>query len=318
MINKITGKIINREGELVYKSSAYPILFEKDAEREAEEKKWVIKIGYGQYTLTEPLAKLFISFQKLVTECVEEIGFKEWIFPRLQTEEAIAAFGWFDIKNLRPELMKVAPFEKRKNEEEAFWFLDPLQCPSFYRTLQKISPIDDNRLPLKVLEWRGGWTYRKEKDERLIKGFGTCFEFSGAEIVYAGTEKQVRETRMQALIGVARMLDILELNYRIIVGSSCSHEKHDASLQNNLMEINLIPTMDIEVFVPSQNNYIEIGGGDVAGTRLINNFGIKSKTGIQLFSGCQGVGWQRLTKAFLSQKGFNKNLWPKRIKRFYQ
>ncbi len=287
---------------------------EKSVEEEAEKIGWIKKIGNGQYVLKKEMAALFIAFQELLRNVSKEMDFEEWIFPRLQTKEVIQNFGWLDIENLRPELFTVQQFEDDGQRMSNEWFLDPLQCPSFYRYLKESSPLMLEKLPLKVHEWRGGWTYRNEKTTRLQSGFGTSLEFSGLELVFAGTLEQVKEIRFETMMAILHVLESMQLNFRLVVGSSCSHKKNDGVPGGEPISLYDISTLDIEVRVPQENTYIEIGGADFIGERLIRNFGITSQDGTQLYSGCQGVGWQRLAKAFLSQKGFDPKNWPLCIK----
>lgn len=302
------------EGYVVYEKKLNTILYEENAEKEVERRGWVTKIREGQYVLHDQVTKLFIVWQNLSRELSRELGYREWIFPRLQTEEAIKNYGWLDMDNLRPELMIVKDFENDGQRYDYEWFLDPLQCPSFYRYLSKISPVKVSMFPLKIYEWRGGWTYRNEKKKRLSSGFGTAFEFSGLELVYAGLKEDVLKARWDTMIMVVRLLELLELDYRVVVGSSCSHEKEGSCPNGKEEELYQISTIDLEVRIPYEMGFIEIGGADFIGTRLVDNFGIKTVEGVQLYSGCQGIGWQRLTKAFLSQKGFDIDDWPKIVR----
>lgn len=290
---------------------------EQSIEKEAEKNGWIKKIGNGQYILKKEMAALFISFQELFRDVSKKMNYEEWIFPRLQTKEVIKNFGWLDIENLRPELFTVQQFEDDGQRIHDEWFLDPLQCPSFYRYLKESSPLILENLPIKVHEWRGGWTYRNEKATRLQSGFGTSLEFSGLELVFAGTLEQVKAIRFETMIEILNALESMQLNFRLVVGSSCSHKKNEGIPGGELISLYDISTLDIEVEVPQENGYIEIGGADFIGERLVRNFGITSKDGTQIYSGCQGVGWQRLAKAFLSQKGFDSKNWPLCIKNNY-
>lgn len=146
------------------------ILYKGDAVKEAVDRKYLQEISPGQWLYLPEAARIVKGFQDLLREhMVQGQDFQEWIFPRLQRKENIANFGWEIRENLRGELMKVVPNVIEEGQHLPEFYLDPLQCPSFYRYLSLNSPLDPNETPIKVYEVLGGWTYRNEKPERIAK-----------------------------------------------------------------------------------------------------------------------------------------------------
>lgn len=311
--------VLNSEGYEVYRKDLNSVSPPKEkVNRLVEEQKWLTRIDHGQYIFHEKMTNLLIAFQEMTKVLAKQLGYVEWIFPRLQTDDALRAFGWTDMSNLRPELLRVVPFENDGTRLNNGWFLDPLQCTSFYRYLKTISPVPATLTPMKIYEWRGGWTYRNEKKDRIMDCFETCLEFSGLEMVFVGDEEFAKKTRFDNFNFMTNFVEQLEMDYRIVVGSSCSHKKEGHGPTGDEIMLNDVPTIDVQVKVPQDNKYIEIGGSDYIGTRLINNFGISASDQSQLHSGCQGIGWQRLAKGFLAQKGTDPKSWPKSLLKYFQ
>lgn len=289
-----------------------------DAVKEAIEKEYVKEISEGQWIYLAEATKIVKNLQNLLRENVAgKLNYQEWIFPRLQRVESIANFGWEMRDNLRGELMKVVPnIIERGRHLPDYYYLDPLQCPSFYRYLSKVCPLDSAKTPIKVYEVLGGWTYRNEKPERISTGFQTGLEFIGAELVFLGKPGDVVQVRKDTLNHVLELLDRLGIVWRTVVGSSCCHgdsQKYGAILEKGC-NVNEIPTIDIECYIPHRNEWIEIGGGDLAFDRLASKFGINfENSNEEIWSGCQGFGFGRAVYIFLSQFGFDQSKWPTEI-----
>jgi len=322
-------KVPNIEGEVVYESIVNNPQSFANVEEELEKIGWVTRIDSegqaGIYSYQLPMAKLIRTFKEIVLDLATNHSFQEMIFPRHYRQEALNAFGWIENEKLMYELMKTTPLHANKDRSNYELLSDPVQCLGFYETLRVIQKNNKGILPkslfkediLRVYEDQGGWTLRNELKSRLKGGFATGFEFSGAELVWAGTREKTYKTRWEVLSAVIELVSNLNLSFRVVVGGSCSRDKKYPNLIGQIMPLYEIPTLDIELLVPLPNedkkNWIEIGGGDIAGTRLTDNFGLKSDFG-SVFSGCQGVGWQRLAYAFLSQKGLDTKSWPKIVR----
>lgn len=338
MVNELVPSILDRElqfenieGIVVLESEKKQYASVMDIEKEAEADGWVTRISgdkqAGIYSYQPPMAKLIRAFKESVLSLAESLGYKEMIFPRHYRREALNAFGWIDNDKLKFELMRINPLCDSDGRSNYDLFGDPVQCLGFYETLRIIQEKNNGFLPeylfendtMRVYEDQGGWTVRNELKSRLKGGFATGFEFAGAELVWAGKKDDCYSTRWNTLNSVIDFVSELDLEYRIVIGGSCSRDKKQPELKGKSMRLYDMPTMDIELKIPylekiGSDCWIEIGGGDIAGTRLTNNFGLKMEDGSELYSGCQGVGWQRIVYGFLSQKGLDYSNWPKIIK----
>ena len=84
----------------------------------------------------------------------------------------------------------------------------------------------------------------------------------------------------------------LHFQYRIVVGSGCYELTGNEPAPTSLEEI---PIKDIEVYIPQTKSWLELAGCSVLETNLTSRFNIQSETGEKLWSGCTGIGLERLT-----------------------
>jgi seryl-tRNA synthetase len=325
------AELPNVEGTLVLECAADVSSRTWDVEREAERRGWVTRFSgvgqYGIYSYQPPMAALILSFKDLLRRLALQHGFQEMIFPRHYRAEALSAFGWTEHEKLKHELMVLRPLNPDVHRINYELLVDPLQCVGFYETLRIWQQGNGGVLPpslfenggLRVFEEQGGWTLRNEEISRLKSGFATSFEFGGAELVWAGMRSTVYATRWEVLTAVCELLSELQLHFRVVVGSSCSANAHHPELLSKTFSLYEMPTLDMQLRLPAtiistaSGSWAELGGGDVAGTRLTGRFGLKTAGGAALYSGCQGIGWQRLAYGFLAQKGFQPEGWPPAI-----
>lgn len=273
-----------------------------DVVTEAIAREWILPFGPGQYLYGPPWASLYGRLRELIVRRAREpLGFDEWIFPRMIPREALDSF---QLSQFRSDLL--------------IWLdpvhgaaLDPVQCISLYQALRGRRLVA-SRLPLKVVETQGGWTWRNEAADRL-EGPIRAREFGRVEHVFIGFPEQVSVIRREVLDSLVELLTRLELSWRVVAGEGCMEipsllEKLVAA--SNLDEV---PVLDVEVPLDSVGNpdprFREIGGCTVEGGHLTRRFAIRAGDS-DVWSGCCGIGLNRLVVAFLHQHGFDSRGWP--------
>jgi seryl-tRNA synthetase len=70
-----------------------------------------------------------------------------------------------------------------------------------------------------------------------------------------------------------------------------------------LSEMSGAGMVDYEAVLPYNGNWIEFQSLCINGEKYPKGFTVKAQSGEPLWSGCSGVGMERWTSAFLSQKG---------------
>jgi seryl-tRNA synthetase len=76
-------------------------------------------------------------------------------------------------------------------------------------------------------------------------------------------------------------------------------------------------TIDFEAYMPyrgsrEESEWLEFQNLSIIGDKFTKAFNIKTQKG-ELWSGCSGIGLERWTAAFLSQKSLDFENWPKKF-----
>jgi len=282
-------------------------LFGGDVRAEALERGWISDFATGQYVYRANWVKLLRYLQRDLLDQARAAGFEEWLFPRLIPRQALEDFR---LTQYAPELLVPAGPESQQ-------VLDPVQCISLYQMLRgsKI-PLAD--LPLKSVETMGGWTWRNEHEDEL-DGPIKAKEFLRVEHVFLGTRDQVRATRAQVREGFTRLLSGWDLSWQVVAAEGCMEIPSLVKSQDDAATPDEVPVQDIEVPLSSDRSdrarpgwadhfdarfdLREISGCSSEGTHLTERFGITTE-GEELWSGCCGMGLNRLAVAFLYRHGF--------------
>jgi seryl-tRNA synthetase len=216
-------------------------------------------------------------------------------------------------------LERVQPFSATNGVKEDY-LMEPLQCTPLYQYLEG-RVLDASDGPLKLYD-ASGPTYRNEDTEEispLIKQR----EFHRSEFMYLGTKEQVISSREETLAKLEDLCDSLSMQYRIVVGSGCYQISDDDILFPKTAEE--ISIKDLEVHIPAgfdkrgeRMHHLEVAGAAALGDIQAKRFNICASDGGHLWSGCVGVGLERLMYAFLAHHGFDKAAWPEIVKDKYE
>ena len=78
-------------------------------------------------------------------------------------------------------------------------------------------------------------------------------------------------------------------------------------------------TIDFEAWLPYRGDrneeWLEFQNVSLVGEKYVKAFNIKNQKST-LWSGCSGIGLERWTTAFLSQKGVDPEKWPSSFKKY--
>ena len=293
---------------------------------EAIDRGWIRPFGQGQYLYGPEWTAIVRMLQERFIAQAQHLGFEEWIFPRLIPS---AALDSFELTQYKPELL----LDARRSDSS---YLDPVQCVSLYHSLRgQVLQVDDT--PIRIVEALGGWTWRNEVTAEL-DGPYRAIEFNRVEHVYIGTADQVRACRTAIRSSICSVLQSLGLSWQVVVGAGCMDLPGIEQLRASAITADDVPVQDIEVpirgtlqehrgrpadfstlqhsrvtgdgsmvLVPNDAFYVdtdEIAGCSVEGTHLPDQFGLESESGVPLWSGCCGVGLNRVVTALLYQHGF--------------
>lgn len=314
--------------ELLWESAEHPFKFNKDPTEEMVKQGW-IKHGAsrGQWIYGPQATHLFRTFEKIVMEeIIQPLGYREMIFPKLDTWDVWKKSG--HAQGVYPEIYFVCP---PKTRDPTFWeeVMDyykvthevPLdlvkekidvpiggmcyaQCPTFWGFVQGTT-LPSEELPIKVFD-RSGTSHRYESGG--IHGIERVDEFHRIEIVWLGTREQALNEAERLKERYKHIFeDILELRWRMAWVTPWFMAQEG---KTGLSEMSGAGTVDYEALLPYNGNWIEFQNLSVNGEKYPKGFTVKAQSGEALWSGCSGVGLERWTSAFLSQKGLDMENWP--------
>ena len=319
--------------ELLWESPERPSKFNKDPTEEMLKSGW-IKHGSsrGQWVFGPEATHIFRTFEQIVLdEIIKPLGYREMIFPKLDTWDIWKKSG--HAQGVYPEIYFVCP---PKTRDPAFWeeVMDyykvthevPLdlvkekidvpiggmcyaQCPTFWGFVQGTT-LPSDELPIKVFD-RSGTSHRYESGG--IHGIERVDEFHRIEILWLGTREQtIAEAERLKTCYSHIFEDILELRWRMAWVTPWFMAQEGKS---GLSEMSGAGTVDYEAVLPYNGNWIEFQNLSVNGEKYPKGFTVKAQSGEPLWSGCSGVGLERWTSAFLSQKGLDMDNWSEAFRK---
>lgn len=321
--------------ELLWESTDRKANFNRDPTEEMLKVGW-IKHGAsrGQWIYGPEATHLFRTFEQIVLdEIIKPLGYSEMIFPKLDTWDVWKKSG--HAQGVYPEIYFVCP---PKTRDPAFWeeVMDyykvthevPLelvkekidvpiggmcyaQCPTFWGFLQGMT-LPNSELPVKVFD-RSGTSHRYESGG--IHGIERVDEFHRIEIVWLGTREQALAEAEKLKACYKHIFeDILELRWRMAWVTPWFMAQEG---KTGLSEMQGAGTVDYEAVLPYNGNWIEFQNLSVNGEKYPKGFTVKAQSGDALWSGCSGVGLERWTSAFLSQKGLDSESWPAEFRKCF-
>ncbi|MBB5868333.1 seryl-tRNA synthetase [Allocatelliglobosispora scoriae] len=295
-------------GTILATSGEIGDMFGGDIRAEALDRGWISDFAEGQYVYRAPWVRLLRRLQGSILDQAYRNGFQEWLFPRLIPQKALEDFR---LTQYAPELLMPAGVNGNQ-------VLDPVQCISLYQLLRGTKlPLDE--LPLRIVETLGGWTWRNEHAEEL-DGPVKAREFLRVEHVFLGTREQVRASRALVREGLTGLLTSWDLSWQVVAAEGCMEIPSLVEAQDAALSPDEVPVQDIEVPLSSTRydrnrpgwadsfderfDLREISGCSAEGTHLTERFEITTEDGIDLWSGCCGIGLNRLVVAYLYRHGF--------------
>jgi seryl-tRNA synthetase len=266
-------------------------------------------VAQGQYVYGPEWTSLMRRLQALLLARAAALDFQEYLFPRLLPAEAVDDFR---LSQFKPSLLWHADGDR---------VLDPVQCLAFYHALRG-RRFRLEQLPVKAVEALGGWTWRRERPEELDGAFRSV-EFARVEHVWIAQPAEATSIRNSVRDSVTVLLNELGLSTQTVVGEPCMPIEEIGHRREAAQSGDDVPVIDIELRVRPERDpgvttpqdFDEIGGCTVEGDHHLASFDIARSDGGPLWSGCCGIGLNRLTIGFLLQHGFDASRWPDHLRR---
>jgi seryl-tRNA synthetase len=189
-------------------------------------------------------------------------------------------------------------------KKDNIYILDPVQCAWFYKIISEY--YYKLNFPFKVKESLGGWSYRNETKSNLCP-LEKDITFLRTEFVFAGLKEDVIGIRTELISEFSKFLEHLKIPYRLVIGNGCydSMPQDFNKMLTNATRFCDLPVIDVEVFLPFKNSWLEIAGASYFGNGKVNRFTNEIP---DIESGCFGVGLSRLVLAFFANNGMYRKL----------
>ena len=144
------------------------------------------------------------------------------------------------------------------------------------------------------------------------------------------TERVHRLTVYTLFEGTSRLTSLLTelgMSWAVVVATGCMEIPSIVQARIAATRESDVPVLDLEIplnnsteaenatpgWVDSHGSHFdlrEIAGCSVEGNHLTRAFDIWESDGAEIWSGCCGIGLNRLVVGFLFQNGFDERLWP--------
>ncbi|HID60423.1 MAG TPA: serine--tRNA ligase [Hadesarchaea archaeon] len=310
--------------------------FREDPFEVAKRLSWVIEFpARGQWIYTEPYTKLLRALEDIIIENVARpLGFEEVMFPKLIPLEVMQRMpGYLDgvpegmyyvsppprdpeaFLNFKQKLRltkRLPIHELRRILKEPAYVLAPAQCEPFYEVFA-LGRVRLENLPLKQFD-RSGWTYRWEGGG--VEGLVRTQEFRRIEFVFMGTPDDTVSIRDEIINKSIEVLEKLGLEWRLSVATPFYMREGDVGA--DIGDSKKVATYDLEVALPYEKGWLEIGSYNVHQAKFAKSFKIKEVKDREVWTGCCGFGTSRWVVGFLAQHGFDPSKWPETIRKGVQ
>ena len=328
----ITYKLNSTPGEIIATSDEFDTFFEGDMTKEAVKRGWVKPFpGRGQWFYGPEITALERALEELIIErVIEKLGFQECLFPKLIPIEVLDKMKYLEglpegmyyvsapkrdpetFTKFKNDLMinKEVPIDLLKEGLKDPGYVNAAaQCEPFYQFFSH-EVIDESEFPIKFYD-KSGWTYRWEGGG--AKGLDRVHEFQRIETVWLADPEEVTKIRDATLELSHELANDLELEWYTEIGDDPFYLEGRKSDDRGI-EFPDIPKYEMRLKVPGREKGVAVVSANVHGTHFIEGFSIREAHNHRIWTGCTGWGITRWLFGFLSQKGFDKEVWPDLIK----
>ncbi len=345
MINRVHEKIENQYYE--GKGEFWKLIWESGPKKEIWKKdptEGMIKLGWlkqgptkGKWFYRAQSAAILKTMEKIaVEEILKPLGFEEimesnivpfdvWLktghmegmpgefyyVTEPKTRDTDKWESFVDITKIKNEI----PIDVlNKNLSSPKGGICYAQCPLIYWSL-KGKTISEKSLPVYVYD-NTAISARYESGGR--HGIERVDEFHRIEPVYIGTRKHLLDLREKLLDRYKHVFNnIFDLEWRMAWVTPWYMQQAGKIGDKGTQDTG---TIDFEAYMPyrgdrKKSEWLEFQNLSILGDKYIKAFNIKAQKS-KLWSGCSGIGLERWTAAFLSQKGINPDKWPEGFRKY--
>ena len=134
------------------------------------------------------------------------------------------------------------------------------------------------------------------------------WNFSMREIIFVGTQKQVDARLAEARARIREILGDLAISHRVMTATDPFFigSFRNAAAYQNAFELKL----EIRADLPYKGDTLAVGSYNRHENFFGRTLNIRLANGKPAYSGCVGLGFERLALSFIAQHGLEPNRWP--------
>ena len=266
----------------------------------------VTRMGDGAYAAGPLLATLLAAFDRRVQRtAVEEFGAVEHRYPSLIPTSVLRRAGYFD--SFPQFLMTVDRFTAADATDgtdvtvPTGHCLAPTVCYHAYHTLAGTQVPDEGL----VITACGDVFRFEEVDHRTLE---RLWNYTMREVIFLGSREAVADLRMRMVRATCAMVDDLRLAAQLEIAND-PFFAGGATAERVLVQRAL--KLKYELHMPIvDDRTIAVGSFNLHGTKFGEAFDITTPGGTPAYSGCLGIGLERIAYAFLCRHGIDPATWP--------
>ena len=170
--------------------------------------------------------------------------------------------------------------------------------------------LEDSELEKNQIYTVKGDCYRNEGKNIFLLERLLCF--TQREFVFIGLKEFVEEHQKNALTWTIEWLDSLGIKACCRLANDPFFIKEEQHEDGYILPKNI--KYEVCAYIPYKDDYISVASFDTHGNFFSKTFNFNLKGEKTVWSGCIGLGLERLVWSFLQQYGLDANKWPTVIK----
>jgi seryl-tRNA synthetase len=283
-------------------------------------------MGDGCYAVSGPLARLVARFdERIRAMAVDAFGAIETCYPALIPTATLHQAGYFDAfpqflmtagrfhsddahayQGFTTEYADAADTAKFMDSrtEHTGHCLSPTVCYHTYQQFAGRQVPDEGGVVTAC-----GKIFRFESDN--ARTLERLWDFTMREVVFLGSRDTVTRLRASLLDAACRMVDELRLAAHVEVANDPFFAGADAASSAKRVMVQRALKLKYELQMPVvDDRVIAVGSFNIHGQKFGKAFGITTPDGEPAYSGCIGIGLERIVYAFLCRHGIDPADWP--------
>jgi len=290
-----------------------------------EESKNVIKIADGMYMFQGMFLKVFRSLLKYLENLAAKYNAIDQEYPTLWPIDLFKKINYFKefpqqviltttVKKSFGSRDKFANKYDNENDydsvsiddhmESCHFGLEPAVCDTCYYALS-----NETNYKNKIYT-----TYNKvfRNESSKINSLDRLKNFSVRDIMFVGDKEFVLNTRQRLIDDLIEFLKYLNLDSKIETANDPFFSNDSA--MKNVFQYAFRLKYELLAKINFSNSYLAIGSINLHLDSFGKPFNIRLPDGSHAFSGCIGIGFERLAYALYCQYGHDVSSWPEDLK----